>query len=396
MTTVGSKTFLSLVAGTRLPYMLTRLRVRQWGTLPLERGPTVIIANHQHEDEAENLILRTFVQVGREPLLTASTKRMYEPGFFAERMPWSASFTRKLNAAPMFYMLGMLPIENELNSQPLGTLARDAEQRHGDLLLLDVFKPEAIASLAGRAERLSDVERPEFFSVAAPRVKLGMLNDPYRKEAVTALREGVAHDIARMVELLSAGATFFITPEGRYSVDGRLQPLRGIVTHLTPIADVWFCAVSYDPWRGHRLSMLYRLLKPFDKDDLATSLQASRPVTTTALLAHRLTELGTAATFTRIEMIDAIARRRSSLPPGLFVDPELLSAPDHCVNEALAALVRRGVLTRDDETMTITGRQLVDERFAGVTDQVAYHTVFLDETIDAAKRLAARGTPGFG
>ncbi len=103
---------------------------------------------------------------------------------------------------------------------------------------------------------------------------------------MAALRAGVDADIARIAGVVRRGAGFFVTPEGFYSTDGRMRPLKGIVEHLVPIASTWLAAIAFDPFRGRRLSLLYRIVQPADPQRLAASLAAARPVTTSALLAR--------------------------------------------------------------------------------------------------------------
>ena len=58
-------------------------RVRHWGKVPRRRGPTLIVANHQHDFESPAIVSTTTVESGpwRHPIFTASSRRMYEPGF---------------------------------------------------------------------------------------------------------------------------------------------------------------------------------------------------------------------------------------------------------------------------------------------------------------------------
>ena len=90
--------------------------MRRWGIVPRRRGPTLIVANHQHDFESPAIVSTTTVQSGpwRHPIFTASSRRMYEPGFFADRLPWLRFLLRRVNAGQLFMALGMLPLENEL------------------------------------------------------------------------------------------------------------------------------------------------------------------------------------------------------------------------------------------------------------------------------------------
>jgi len=376
----------ALTTAIRQPLIALRFRVRQWGRLPLRRGPTVLIANHQHEDESEIVVERAFVQSLFRPLFTASSRRMYERGFFATRMPW-LGFMRNVNAGPLFFGLGMLPLENELSARPLRSIAGDVRARHGDLALELVFRGEARAAIPPDARTLDDLLLPRHFAAGETRVRLSYVLEPYRAELLAALRAGVDEDVARIVGVVRRGATFFVTPEGFYSTDGRMRPLKGIVDHLLRVATPWFAAIAFDPFRGQRLSMLYRIVRPADPDDLSTSLAAARPVTTSALLATWLLAVG--LPFDAREAADGVVRLRDALPPGAFTDPELARDADGCVNDALDGATRRGVLARDGARYELAARR-TDARFPGVADVVAYQAAFFEQTIAALRRLSER------
>jgi hypothetical protein len=383
----ASPALVLLAVAIRQPWLATRVRVRQFGRLPPRRGPGVLIANHQHEDESEIVVGRAFLQSGCRPLYTASSRRMYEPGFFAVRMPWLAPLTRGLNAGPLFLALGMLPLENELASRPLRSIARTVHARHGDLPLELVLRAEALAAAPRRATRLRELLAPRALIAGETRVKLSHVLEPYRGELVAALRAGVEADIARIAGVVRRGATFFVTPEGFYSTDGRMRPLKGIVDHLVPLGRVWLAAIAFDPFRGRRLSLLYRVVEPAGRRDLRSSLAAARPVTTSALLASWM--LAVRLPFERAEARDGVRRLRDELPPGAFVDPELRADADRCVDEALdgphAPVVAGGA------RFTLAPERR-DRRFPGVEDVVAYQAAFHAETLAALRALGARAT----
>jgi MFS family permease len=371
------KLLLFLTCAIRQPLFALHVRVRQWGRLPWGRGPTVLIANHQHEDESEIVCERAFLQGAWRPLFTASSRRMYEPGFFATRMPWLAPLMRNVNAGPLFVTLGMLPLENELAARPLRSIAWTL-RAHGDLPLALVFRAEALALLPPQARTLADLTAPAHFAAGETRVRLAHVLEPYRAELVAALRTGIDDDIARITGVVRRGATFFVTPEGFYSTDGTMRAFKGIVDHLVPIARVWFTAIAFDPFRGRRLSLLYRVV-PFDgRAGLATALAAARPVTTSALLAQWL--LAVDLPFERNEAHDGVTRLRDALPPGAFVDPELAHDVARCVDEAIETLRARGTLLAEDGRYRL-GALRTDPRFPGVADTIAYQAAFLHETI---------------
>ncbi|MDQ6944094.1 MAG: MFS transporter [Candidatus Eremiobacteraeota bacterium] len=385
-----STLLVALTCAIRQPLIACNVRVRQWGRLPRRRGPALLIANHQHEDESEIVVERTFLQGPWRPAFTASSRRMYEPGFFATRMPWLAPLMRGVNAGPLFVALGMLPLENELAVRPLRSLAYAVHARHGDLPLDVVFRDDARAPVPG-AQRLSDLLAPAAFAAGETRVRVSYVREPYRGELLAQTRAGIAEDIARIAGVVLRGATFFVTPEGFYSTDGRMRPLKGIVEHLVPLARVWFAAIAFDPFRGRRLSLLYRVVEPADPHDLATSLAAARPVTTSALLAQWLLAVG--LPFSDDEARDGVVRLRDALPRGAFVDPELARDPQACVDEALARMTRRALLVADGGRRRLAERR-GDARFPGVEDIVAYQAAFQGETVDALRRLAERPPPG--
>jgi hypothetical protein len=382
-----STLLVALTCAIRQPVIGLSVRVRQWGRLPRKRGPTLLIANHQHEDESEIVVERTFLQGPWRPAFTASSRRIYEPGFFATRMPWLAPVMRGVNAGPLFMALGMLPLENELAARPLRSLALAVRARHGDLALDDVFRAEARVPVPD-ARRLSDLLAAARFAAGETRVKLSYVREPYRGELLAGARAGIDEDVARIAGVVRRGATFFVTPEGFYSTDGRMRPLKGIVERLVPLARVWFAAIAFDPFRGRRLSMLYRVIEPAEPRDLATSLAAARPVTTSALLATWLLAVG--LPFADDEARDGVVRLRDALPAGAFVDPELAHDANACVDEALARMTRRGLLVPAGGRRRL-GERRTDPRFPGVADVVAYQAAFLGETLAALRRPAGGG-----
>ena len=255
---------------------------------------------------------------------------------------------------------------------------------HGDLALNAVFRPEVLARFDGRAERLSDLDRVEWFMAGQEMVKLSYLHEPYRREAMIALRAGVASDIAWIVDLVRRGATFFVTPEGFYSTDGRLQPLKGIVEKLIGLGEIWFAAIAFDPFRGRRLSMLYRVVRPLDLDRLATSLAAARPVTASALVAayvHAAVE-----PFDADAVVQAVNALRSGLPAIAFVDPEFDAAPARAAGEVLRTLVARGALRLDGGAYVRVG-PCRDSHFPDVADMLAFQATFFSESVRALAEL---------
>ncbi len=367
-------------------YGPARIRVRQWGALPADRGPAVLITNHQHEDEGETVIRRTFLRHPWKKLVMVNSRRTFERGFFAARFPRTAFFLRTFNPAGFFERLSILPVENMLFSRPFTSLAEEILATHGDVPLDRILGEDLLERLGLAGASTGRLWDAKWFLRAQARVKLTQLREPYRSEAFENFRATSARDIGAIVERVKAGATFYVTPEGDYSRDGRLHRLRrGILDAVLPVADAWLCAIAYDPFRGRRLSMLYRVVKPADPADLDTSLAAARPVTTSAVLSAFLLE--TPRPFTLGEAVLSVRERLRELPAGVFVDPELRRLTEPAVREALTALARRGTLERSGRSYVLTAKR-GDRRFPHVADMVSFQRNLLGEIIEATHRLA--------
>ncbi len=356
-------------------------RVRTWGRLPRRRGTTLIVANHQHDFESPAIVSTVSVQNSwRHPVFTASSRRMYEPGFFADRLPWLRFAMRGVNAGKLFMALGMLPLENELASRALAAFAWAVQRRHGPLLISEIFD-ERVASRFPPDAKSSDLWRREFFDRAREVVKISTVREPYRREILDETRENVEQDLARMEDVARRGATFYLTPEGKYSIDGRIRPMRGVVERLAPLATIYLAGVSYDPFVSKRLSMLCRIVRLGDAP-MIPALAAIRPVVTSQLLGAWLH--GRDAAFTADEACRAVRKILTLLPPQLFVDPELREDPDRLVRAAIPLMVEWQILERDGEGYRLAPERL-HPQFPFVRDIIAYQAAFLEETVENAR-----------
>jgi MFS family permease len=356
-------------------------RMRGWGHLPRRRGPTLIVANHQHDFESPAIVSTTTVRSGswRHPIFTASSHRMYEPGFLADRIPWLSALLRPVNAGQLFIALGMLPLENELGARALASFAWAVQRRHGPLLLSTIFD-ERVASRFPPQTKSSDLWRREFFARARAVVKLSTVREPYRREILDETRVDIERDLALLEDVVRRGATFYLTPEGKYSTDGRLGAMRGAVERLAPLATIYLVGVSYDPFVSERLSMLYHIV-PLGDAPMSEKLAAIRPVVTSQLLAAWLNRRDGA--FTAEEACAAVRERLAALPPRLLVDPELRANADRLVRAALPLMVKWQILQREGARYRLAAQRR-HPQFPFVRDVIAYQTAFLEETLENA------------
>jgi MFS family permease len=372
-------------------------RVRGWGRVPRRRGATLIVANHQHDLESMAIISTTMVRHGswRHPIFTASSRRMYEPGFMALRLPWLRPLLRRVNAGPLFMVFGMLPIENELNSREIARFAWAVQQRHGPLLLSDIFDQRVAERFAARTKS-SDLWGRKYFLPSREIVKVTALREPYRREILEETRASIGQDLARLEDIVRRGGTVYLTPEGKYSIDGRMRPMRGLVERLAPLATIYLAGVSYDPFVSERFSMLYRIVRSpvvsletgrIDESPMKKTLAAIRPVVTSQLLGAWLasSDLGNGAVaFTAEDACAAVETRMANLPPALFVDPELQRAPRRMVRAALPRMVKWRILEREGDRYRLAPQRR-HPQFPFVEDIIEYQSCFLQETLENAR-----------
>jgi hypothetical protein len=235
--------------------------------------------------------------------------------------------------------------------------------------------------------RISDLARARYFNQSEHVVDLRALREPHRGEIVAETRTLVAEDLARIEDAVRAGGTMFVTPEGHYTVDGRMMRFRGVFERLVPLAEVWIAAISYDPLRGRRLSQLYRLMRPARTDDIISSLKAARPVTVSQLLATWLMGL-TRPVFLRADAVVGVAAELLRLPEGAFLDPELAADPPRTVQDAIDTCERLGILIRDGAGYRLSTRR-THPRFADVDDIVAFEARFHAETLEGLAAVSA-------
>jgi hypothetical protein len=365
-------------------YYRIAYRTRGWGSLPRRRGPTLLIANHQHDIESAVIVAdNSFRSLSwRWPIFTVSSRRMWEQGFLAERVPW-LTMLRGANLGFLFEWVGMQPIENDLAARPFVSLALALVSKHGNLSVEMVFRERVLDQLPSHVRTLQDILDPAQFTLARTFVKLTEVNEPYRAELLQLTRDELEADIAHFERLTRHGATIFLTPEGFYTIDGKMQRLRGILARLAPLAQIWVCGVSYDPYDDRRLTLLYRVRQSVPDIPLDLQLKATRPVTTCALLCTWISQHDYAA-FTFDDARTGVAAELATLPRNAYVVPELRTRLDASIHSALANMQRFGTLRVDNRTYTVTDARR-HPLFPRTVDMIAYQTNFHSETLEGLR-----------
>ncbi|HET6894984.1 MAG TPA: MFS transporter [Candidatus Baltobacteraceae bacterium] len=368
-------------------YLRAAYRIRSWGRLARNRGASLVIANHQIDLDLMPLISHFVLRGGRRsPVLVACAKLMYEPGFMAVRIPWLWRAMKNVNLGWLFEGMGLLPLENELQSRSIARWAWGAQRRHGVLPLDEVFKPAVLERTGFSGVRTNELFTSTHFRTAQDTyVRLSDLNVSYRKEAFDEMKAGVEQDLQRIEDALKRGATFLVTPEGEYTTTGLMLPFRGIWDRLLPVVEqVFLASISYDPFVGTRLAQYVRITQASDKATAIEELKAARPVTTSALLSEWL--LARDGSFTEDEATAAIASRVASLPPALFIEPRLARNARKMTILALRRTARLRILECSGERYTLSQTR-THPQFPGVEDIVAFQARFLGETLETARAV---------
>jgi MFS family permease len=371
-------------------YVHTAYRVRSWGRMSSRRGSSLVVANHQIDLDLMPIFAWAVLTGSMEsPAMSASARVMYEPGFMAVRIPWLRALLYRTNLGWLFRAIGLLPVENQLQSRSIARWAYAAHRRHGTLPLDRIFKPAFLETAGLHGRTTADLKKSEYFARAQETyARLSDLQVEFRKEAFAEMRSGIKADLAEIEAAVRSGATFVVTPEGEYTRDGAMLPFRAIWERLEPLADhVDLAAISYDPFLEGRLTQLYRIVPLCRRAQVVAELQAARPVTVSALAAAWLLQHN--ATFLESEFCAGVATSFAELPGELFVDPMLRRDPAARARDALRGLAALRIIER-----TAVGYRLADVRrhpqFGEVEDIVAFQARVLAETLEGYARSGGR------
>ncbi len=373
-------------------YLHIVCRVEYRGRLPLRQGATLVISNHLHDlDGMVAPILLTFTGPWRRPVYCAASQRLFEPGFLATRFPGIfRPFLYRRNAAGLFTVLGVLPIENQPLMRPLSSFAHFVLQAAGDLPVKDVFTPETLQkfSLPPAAPLSVLWDRRYAAAMLVRRVSLTALQEPYRTMVRSAQRARIEGQMQVLKERLREGATLYLTPEGRYSPNGRVQRLRLALQELLPLADrVYGIAINYDPFLRRHLS-LYVRIGPFAPDGNDSGwLARQRTITVSQVVAAAVLSLPRA--FTEQDVRDRVRRQIEAFPPSAPVASEL-AQDGVAVTRCLRGMVKRGVVlpvaNSSRGELTLAGeRKRALAIFPDVSDILVFLQQSLDETLEACR-----------
>ena len=393
--------FQAFAAFAMWPLYACANRIRAWGSLPVPRGPTLCLVNHQHDlDDQVTVAYLERAGPWNKTIYVVTSRRLFERGALAWPFPLLEPLLRTADSSRLFSLVGMVPIENDIRKRPLTSLARAVIDRHGDLPLTQVFKEPVRAALGidPRDKRLHDILSSTLFRRArGTDVPIKWLYEPYLGELFADMHESVEGDMRALEERLKRGATIWLAPEGRHSKTGRMGEMRTALRRLAPLAEqIFTIAISYDVFVGHRLSMILRVLPALDRDDLPNSMKAPRPVTVSQLLADWLCADGLAqqrggdsAAFSEGDAIDAVRERVAALPQLAWVEPDLRASPERMTKAALRGLVRRGIARSSGAGYALTDKR-DDRRFPKTRDVISHQAAFFDESAAAWRALAAR------
>lgn len=391
---------LFILAGLSI-FVRSRHRVRVWGSVPDRGMATLILANHQHD--LDGLVVPALLNTNRprlHPVYCVASQRLFEPGFFSVRLSGRfRAYLRRLNLGWMFTGMGVLPLENQPLSRPDASLGYEIQSVFGNLRLEDIFTNEALSRYRlRRGAHLRALWSRANAQTALKEGTLRNLKPKFRSFIRERERFVIEHQTNDLVALLARGETLFLLPEGRYSRDGHMAPLRDSLGWLLPFTSrVYLFAVSYDLFRSQRPDFLARIV-PFEhraqkaasiSPAVASALQAARPVTFTQLFSHWVTgrrtasDWGAGKPFTAKEVHGAISQLLKQLPKSVFVDPDLRHELHTVVRSALSNLKRLG-LVRAEHGVFWLREPFTSAHFPGVKDVMEYHASMLQETITAA------------
>jgi 1-acyl-sn-glycerol-3-phosphate acyltransferase len=340
-------------------YSNAAFRVTVIGPKSFRLAPrTLIVSTHRRETDVPLLCPPLYfgARLWRhrsERMSFAARDDMFLPGFFAGFPPDLSPRARRL-----LFPIGVGRFLPRVQVHPISSasVARAGEiaRAHPENRLEDVL-PGLAAALEARAaqrglaapQKAGDVVRAEYADLLWHAVTRD--SSPRLEEFWAAHAARAAADFRALVDLVRAGGTLVVFPEGRPSPDGEIGPLRrGLSALVRRAKPEWFLPVgiAYDPLgRGRTrafLSIGTRMEVPPGDVEAATLrlLRRSTPLTCGQWVAH---ERIAGAELNASRLAEAVEAARAEGRP---VDPKLLDPRrrEERLAEALAAEVSNAEL----------------------------------------------------
>ena len=317
---------------------------------------TLIVSTHRRETDVPVIapLLYFGARLWRhrdERMSFAARDDMFLPGFFAGFPPDLSPRARRL-----LFPIGVRRFLPRVQVHPISSasVARAGEllRSHPDsplerlvpVTLADEFRSRSGGHRLPLPQSGGDVLRGEYADLLwlpVTRQEVPDLDGFWGARAATA-----AADFRRLVELVRAGGSLLVFPEGRPSPDGEIGPLRrGLAALVRWARPRWFLPVApaYDPLRRGRTRVVVTMgprVEPPAEDVEAATLELLRratPLTCGQYVAHELLS-GRDPDAEGLE--HAVDTARSEQRP---VDPELLDSTQLRILllEAIAVAERR-------------------------------------------------------
>ena len=254
---------------TAYAHLAFRLRALAAESLRLEPS-TLLIANHPSDADVPVAVggLYPLVQTpGRKKLLVHFALRddLHARGFFAGMPPGLPLWARRL-----LFPVGIGPVlRTMLPAPPIRSATRmrvvDLLRARPDAELEQLLRAEDVACVRARAlelgrrapRRALDALEGVYADLLWRQVDLDDGVPPLAVEVFAQRRGAARRDFSRLVEIVRNGGVLLLSPEGRKSPDGGLQPLRrgaGLLVRRARPAVVWPLGIAYDtlafgrPW----------------------------------------------------------------------------------------------------------------------------------------------------
>jgi hypothetical protein len=316
---------------------------------------TLILATHRRETDVPIIgpLLYFRARVWRyrsEGMHFAARDDMFLPGFFAGFPPVLRPRVRRLlypiGVGRFLPWVGVHPISSASTARAAELLRDVPDAPLAEVLpqgLADAFTARAGALGLPKPEHARDVLRGDYADLlwrVASADDSSSVDDFWGRRAARA-----AADFRELVDLIRAGGSLVVFPEGQPSQDGKIGPLRrGLGALVRRGRPEWFLpvAVAYDPLGSGRTRAFVSFGSPVEppsrdvEEGTLTLLKGAMPLTCGQFVAHELLARRTPGLGS---LADAVDDARAQNRP---VDPELIDPGrrEARLIEALAAAER--------------------------------------------------------